>query len=167
MATLAHDVCDVHGAFSLYIKTCWQSLYRVFPTRGMGESLTNQKFAHSPPPHQILILSRQKSCQPNKKNKNVIFSCSHCSCTIFVLISYSFDTQVMLIYSQNAVFSFAKCSNNQNHSHPLVKKSPLQENFQFATGGGFTPSSTPPFIIIWKILFIAAPYILLQYQVCI
>ena len=31
------------------------------------------------------------------KNKNVIFSCSHCSCTIFVLISYSLDKQVMLI----------------------------------------------------------------------
>ena len=25
MATLEHDVCDVHGASSLYIKTCWQS----------------------------------------------------------------------------------------------------------------------------------------------
>ena len=35
MVTLAHDVCDVHGAFSLYIKTCWQSLYRVFPTGWM------------------------------------------------------------------------------------------------------------------------------------
>ena len=26
MATLAH-VCDVHGASSLYIKTCWESKY--------------------------------------------------------------------------------------------------------------------------------------------
>ena len=55
MATLAHDVRDVHGAASLYIKTCWQSLYGVFPTGGMGESPTNKKFAHSPPPHQIFI----------------------------------------------------------------------------------------------------------------
>ena len=23
VATVTHDVCDVHGAFSLYIKTCW------------------------------------------------------------------------------------------------------------------------------------------------
>ena len=38
MATLAHDVCDVHGASSLYIKTCWKGLYRVFPTGGMGKS---------------------------------------------------------------------------------------------------------------------------------
>ena len=71
------------------------------------------------------------------KNKNVIFSCSHCSCTNFVLISYSFETQIMLIlilidvqYSQNAVFSFEKFSNRQNHSssgsHHLVKKSPQQ-----------------------------------------
>ena len=67
--------------------------------------------------------------------KKVIFSCSHCSCTIFVLISYSFETQIMLIlilidvqYSQNAVFSFEKFSNRQNHSssdsYHLVKKSP-------------------------------------------
>ena len=68
-------------------------------------------------------------------NKNSIFSCSHCSCSIFVLISYSLDTQVMLIfilidfqYSQKAVFSFEKGSNHQNHSSSgslhLVKKFP-------------------------------------------
>ena len=52
MATLAHDVCDVHGAFLLYVKTCWQSLYRVFPTGGMGESPHQPKicsFTPSPP----------------------------------------------------------------------------------------------------------------------
>ena len=60
-----------------------------------------------------------------------MFSCSHCSCIIFVLISYSLDTQAMLIfilidvqYSQKAVFSFEKGSNCQNHSssgslHPV------------------------------------------------
>ena len=69
------------------------------------------------------------------KNKNILFSCSHCSCTIFVLISYSFKTQIMLIlilidvqYSQNAVFSFEKFSNRQNYSsscsHHLIKKIP-------------------------------------------
>ena len=48
---------------------------------------------------------------------------SHCYCTIFVLISYSFDTQVMLIlilidaqYPQNGVFSFQKGSNRKNYS---------------------------------------------------
>ena len=69
MATLAHDVCDVHGASSLYMKTCWQSLYGVFRTGGMGESPNNKKFAHLPPPHQIFIPSHQKSIQPNKKIK--------------------------------------------------------------------------------------------------
>ena len=52
MTTLAHAVCDVHGAFSLYIKTCWQSLYRIFPTAGMGESPNQLKicsFTPSPP----------------------------------------------------------------------------------------------------------------------
>ena len=68
MATLEHGVCDVHGASSLYIKNCWQSLYRVFPIGGMDESPpTNQKCAHSPPPHQIFVPSHQKSSQPNKK----------------------------------------------------------------------------------------------------
>ena len=52
MVTLAHDVCDMHGAFSLYIKTCWQSLYSAFPTGGMGESSNQPKicsFTPSPP----------------------------------------------------------------------------------------------------------------------
>ena len=58
---------------------------------------------------------------------------SHWSCTISVLISFSFETQIMLVlilidvqYSQNAVFSFEKFSKQQNHSsdsHHLVKKS--------------------------------------------
>ena len=34
IVTLEHGVSDVHGASSLYIKTC---LYRVFPTGGMGK----------------------------------------------------------------------------------------------------------------------------------
>ena len=53
---------------------------------------------------------------------------------MFVLISYSLDTQVMLIlilidvqYSHKAIFSFEKGSNHQNHSsiplHPVKKKS--------------------------------------------
>ena len=41
-------------------------------------------------PHYITIFKLQR-------NKNIIFICSHCSCTIFVLISYSLDTQVILI----------------------------------------------------------------------
>ena len=67
-----------------------------------------------------------------------MFSCSHCSCTIFALISYSLDIQVMLIlilidvqYSQKPVFTFAKGLNGQNHSSghllrfpPPSKKSP-------------------------------------------
>ena len=54
MATLEHDVCDVHGhgASSLYIKTCWQSLYWVFPNGRMGDSPHQPKicsFTPSPP----------------------------------------------------------------------------------------------------------------------
>ena len=67
MATLAYDVSDVHGASSLYIKTCWQSLCRVFPTGGWSSPPTNQKCVHSLPPHQTFIASHQKSIQLNKK----------------------------------------------------------------------------------------------------
>ena len=136
MATLAHDVCDVHGASTLYIKHVGK-VYTGFSLLGWGSPTTNQKFAHSPPPHQIFIPFDQ----------NIIFSCSHCSCTIFCLSSYSFETQVMLIlilidvqYSQNAVFSFEKFSNCQNHSssgsHYLVKKSPQQCSLLFETKSG-------------------------------
>ena len=66
-------------------------------------------------------------------HKNWISSCSHCSYTIFILISYSLYAQIMLIlvlidlqYLQNVVFSFAKCLNSWNHfssdfHHPIKK----------------------------------------------
>ena len=73
-------------------------------------------------------------------NKNFIFSCNHCSCTIFILISYPLYTQAMLIlilidvqYLQNVVFSFGKGSNGQNHSssdsHHHNEKIPSQQTF--------------------------------------
>ena len=53
-------------------------------------------------------------------------------------------------YSHNAVFSFEKDSNRQNHSylcsdHPVKELSPPQLNFRFPTTGGerFTPNLTP------------------------
>ena len=129
MVTLAHDVCNVYGASSLYIKTCWQILYRFFPTGGTGESPHQPKrwsFTSSPPNFYFLP---PKVNSTQYKNKN-IFSGSHCSCAISALIS---QTMLILIlidvqYSQNAVFSFEKFSNRQNYSsscsHPLDKKIP-------------------------------------------
>ena len=106
MATLEHDVCDVHGA---------SKFIHCFPYWGDGgvPPPTNQKFSHSPPPHQICVPSHQKSSQPNKKIKTSFLAvASHCSCAIFVFISYSFETQIMLVlilidaqYSQNAVLA--------------------------------------------------------------
>ena len=150
MATRALDVCDVQGALSLYN-------IQGFPYWGMrGVPPPGEIYI---PPHQIFIPSPPKvnsflslphlikmfKLQPNK---NVIFSYSHCSsCTIFVLISYSFDTQAMLLlilidvqYSQNAVFSFEKRSNCQNHSssgsYCPVKKSPQQYSLLLDTKSG-------------------------------
>ena len=72
-------------------------------------------------------------------------------CTIFVLISYSFDTQTTLIlilidvqYTQNAVFSFEKSSNYQSDSclgsHHAVEKSPLPAKCLIPT---ILPTPTP------------------------
>ena len=122
---------------------------------------TSWKFVHfphlkqspqqTPPLSQIFIPSPQKiislpSLSHNQIKKfklspnNLIFSCSHCSCTIFVLISYSFDTQVTLIlilmdvlHSQNAVFSFEKgfnCQNNSSSSSHYPVKNPPIAKFQ-------------------------------------
>ena len=98
-------------------------------------------------PHQIFIPSPPKVDSTQQQNKNVIFSCSHSSRTIFVLISCSFETQVVLIlisidaqYSKNAVFSFEKFLNCQNHSssgsHDLVKKFTQQCSLLFDTKSG-------------------------------
>ena len=115
-----------------------------------GKSSTSRKFSHctphlhleklpppvdshplTPPPsllHQKSIPSPLPSKQQFPSYKPIettflAFSCSHCSGSIFVLISYSLNTQVTLTlilvdvqYSQKAVFSFEKGSNRQNHS---------------------------------------------------
>ena len=69
MATLAHDVCDVHGASSLYIKTCWQSLYRVFPTGRMGQSPHQKKknLLIHPLPTKFLFPPTKSQVNPIKK----------------------------------------------------------------------------------------------------
>ena len=75
------------------------------------------------------------------------------SCAIFVLLSYSFDTQLMLIliltnvqYLQNAVFSFEQSLNRQNHSSSgsqhLVKKIPPAKFL-------ITPAPLPLFGNFW------------------
>ena len=75
MATSAHDVCDVHGASSLYIKTCWKSLYRVFPTVGMGEVPPSTKnFLIHPLPTKILFPPTKSQFNPIKKIKTLFLA---------------------------------------------------------------------------------------------
>ena len=111
----------------------------VFPTRETGGvPSTRRKFAYSFPTRKIhpsrfspshSYLTHQRFTPPLNNNfhvitnKNFIFSCRDCSCIIFILTLYSLYTQVMLIlilinvqYLQNAVFSFEKGLNDQNHS---------------------------------------------------
>ena len=70
-------------------------------------------------PHQIFIFLPHQT----RVFKNFIFSCRHCSCTIFVLTLYSLYARFMLIlvlmdiqYLQNIGFSFKKSLSDQNHS---------------------------------------------------
>ena len=97
------------------------------------------------PPHQMFIPL------PPPKVKNIIFSCSQCSWAIFVLISYSLDTQVMLIlvlidvqYSQKIIFSFEKGMIGQNNSlsgsHHPVKTSPTKFLIPSPARGNFPPT---------------------------
>ena len=69
-------------------------------------------------------------------NKNFIFSCRDCSCIIFILTLYSLYTHVMLIlilinvpYLQNAVFSFEKGLNDQNHSFTPAQIPTIREEY--------------------------------------
>ena len=78
-------------------------------------------------------------------------------------IPCSFGTQVMLIlilidvqYSQNAVFTFGKDLNHQNHSssgsHHQVEKSPPQQNFWFPLPMWENLPPSPLLTAIWKTL---------------
>ena len=90
-----------------------------------------------PSPH-LEKLSPSITIHPKKNN--FIFRCSHCSCTIFILTSYSLYTQVMLIlllinvqYLQNAAFSL---KNSRNGQIPPFFRFPTpnkknQQNFPF------------------------------------
>ena len=86
-------------------------------------------------PHQVFIPPPLSNNFQVITQKNSIFSCSNCYCSIIVLISHSLDTEIMSIfiltdvqYSQKAVFSFQKGSNRQDYSSSgslhLVKNPP-------------------------------------------
>ena len=99
--------------YCIYIKTCWQGLYRVFLTWRMGDSPHQQKIcSFTPSTPNFYSLTPKVNL---KKNKNILFSCSHCPCTIFVLISHSFKTQIMLILILIDV-QYSQFLNRQNHS---------------------------------------------------
>ena len=86
-----------------------------------------------------------------KPKQDFIFSCSHSSCTIFIVPLYSLHAQVMLIlilinvqYLQIVVFSFEKCLTDQNYSssgsHQPMKQSPSpQQNFSFLSSYSILP----------------------------
>ena len=86
---------------------------RVVPIGGMGKQVpspTSQKYDHHPhqekfplpadfPSHQIFLPSHQITIFMLEPNKNFNFSCSHCSCTIFIFLRID-----------HANFDFNRCS---------------------------------------------------------
>ena len=110
---------------------------RVFSTGGRSRCPypTGQKFTHFSSKGHLPSPQLSKNFHVITQQKLHFFSCSLCSCTIFILPSYFLYTQVMLIlilinvqYLQNVVFSFGKGLSGKNHSlsdsHHPVEKSP-------------------------------------------
>ena len=114
---------------------------RVVPIGGMGKQVpspTSQKYDHHPhqekfplpadfPSHQIFLPSHQITIFMLEPNKNFNFSCSHCSCTIFIFLHTghaNFDFNRPSIFTERC-FQLRKGSNYQNHSslnpHHLIK----------------------------------------------
>ena len=76
--------------------------------------------------------------------KNFIFSCSYCSCTIFILTSYSLYTQVILIlilidvqYLQNVFSALKKVFES---SESLIARFPPPDKKIPPQCGGFSPT---------------------------
>ena len=140
----------LHGHFGTWCMWCVRSFFILyknllakfmqgFPYWGMGESSLQQKICS----FKFLFPPTKSQFKLIKKIKTFLAVVIVPVPFLFVLISYSFKTQIMLIlilidvqYSQNAVFSFEKFSNCQNHSssgsHHLVKI-PLSSVHNFLT----------------------------------
>ena len=124
---MMYDIYDIY-IWYIYI---YIYIYQGFPYWGNEEGVYphllkfcsfSPNLENLPPPSRVppikfLFPPPSTKQQFSKVNpiKNSIFSCSHCSCSIFVLISYSLNTQVMLIlilidvqYSQKAILRFEK-----------------------------------------------------------
>ena len=128
-------------SFLIVYKNLLAKFTQGFPYWGDGEVPPPTKnLLIQPLPTRFLFPPTKSQVNPIKKLKtSFLAEASHCSYH-FVLISYSFETQIMLVlilidfqYSQNAVFSFEKYLNRQNHSssdsHHLVKKSPSSVHY--------------------------------------
>ena len=112
------------------------NIFRKFDHRPQSE----KNFTVDSPPSFYYCLHRRLIPLLNNTfcviiQKKVIFSCSHCSLTIFILPSYSLHTQAMPIlilinvqYLQITVFSFEKGLNGQKYSssdsHQPIKQFP-------------------------------------------
>ena len=99
MATLVHDVWDVHGAFSLY-KNLLAKFIQDFPYCRDGKNL----LIH-PLPTKFLFPPTKSQFNPIKKIK-ASFLAVVIAPVPFFLISYSFETQILL----TLIFDFNWCS---------------------------------------------------------
>ena len=103
---------------------------QVFPYRGNSGGVVSlplaKYFLNFPPPEKISspVDSLHQILPPSTKGFFTLLNNNfHCSCTIFILTSYSLYAQVILIlilidvpYLHNVIFSFEKRMNDQNRT---------------------------------------------------
>ena len=147
-----------HTLFRFSLLRAWGS-----PTIPAKNLLIPQYLTKFLSPYQTLItpppLNKNLKIFILQPNKNFIFSGSHCSCTIFVSISYPLHTQVILILilSVGVHKKGSKFQNNSSlGSHHLQKKSSQAELLIPTpppppphTGEGI---SLHPLMLFWKTL---------------
>ena len=105
---------------------------RVFYTGGRGDGDGEGA------PHQPKICSSPthgKIPPPTKNliktlNKNLIFSCNHCSCTIFILISYSLYTPSHANFDFNWCSIFTEGQSSSGSHHTIKNIARPKQNFQ-------------------------------------
>ena len=126
--------------FSYETWVCFWTMFQNFDHLPSSSSL-------DPPPNfscidQSLIPPLNNNFHVINQKKKIFFSCSHCSCTIFILPSYSLHKKVMPIlilinvqYLQIIVFNFEKGLNVEKHSsdsnQPIKHTTSPQKSLSF------------------------------------
>ena len=137
------DLCLINLCIGKLIVQCNPGRRCIHQQPKMCSSPHLEKFPPTgySPPTKFLSPPRRVNSLALNNNFHDITQQKLCSCTIFVLGSYSLYTQILLIlilidvqYLQNVRFSFESGSDSRNHyssSHHSIKKSPSRVRLIF------------------------------------